>query len=134
MDHWLRIRNPSELHPAITHAISSMTPEATKPRRLPRFSLITLLVAVNVAGVLVWANVRQRQPWYMFNTSQRLWYVQGWPFEARLSTDEPDGADQVRWNRSWQWWSVVGNAMFAIFVIGGSCTLIEYLVRKGNRG
>ena len=28
-----------------------------KPTR-PRFSLITLIVAVNVAGVLVWANVR----------------------------------------------------------------------------
>ena len=26
--------------------------------RKPRFSLITLIVAVNVAGVLVWANVR----------------------------------------------------------------------------
>ncbi len=26
-------------------------------RRLPRFWLMTLIVAVNVAGVLVWANV-----------------------------------------------------------------------------
>ena len=30
------------------------------PRRRLRFSLITLLVAVNVAGVLVWANVSER--------------------------------------------------------------------------
>ena len=32
-----------------------------KPTR-PRISLITLIVAVNVAGVLVWANVRERKP------------------------------------------------------------------------
>ena len=30
-------------------------------KHLPRFSLITLIVAVNVAGVLLWANVRGRE-------------------------------------------------------------------------
>ena len=37
-----------------------MTTLAPKPNRCwpPRFSLITLIVAVNVAGVLLWANLR----------------------------------------------------------------------------
>ena len=37
-----------------------MTTPANRKRRWPRFSLLTLIVVVNVAGVLVWANVRQR--------------------------------------------------------------------------
>ena len=35
-----------------------MTADAANPRRLPRFTLITLIVAVNVAGVLVWSAWR----------------------------------------------------------------------------
>ena len=44
-----------------------------KPRRF-RFSLITLLVAVNVAGMLVWANVHD-------DSESDAYFLRGWPIQ-----------------------------------------------------
>ena len=53
----------------------------------PRISLITLIVAVNVAGVLVWANLREtpkdlNHAMSMRSGSESTPYVQGWPLAA----------------------------------------------------
>ena len=60
---------------------SRMTNKPPLKRRLPRYSLITLLVAVNVAGVLLWANVREVTGRAELSESDHsVWTQRGWPF------------------------------------------------------
>ena len=80
-----------------------MPAEAPK-RRLPKFSLITLIVAVNVAGVLLWANVNGRPfDW-------RLWDFSG--------------------NMYIHTYHVFLDILISLIVIVAAGTLTEFLVRK----
>lgn len=66
-----------------------MTSDQEQPKRRFRFSLITLLVAVNVAGVLVWANLVHRNDVILVDRESMPAFVQGWPATAMRARPNP---------------------------------------------
>jgi len=116
-----------------------------KPNRF-RFSLITLVVAVNVAGVLVWANVRGRtgmpedfrSDWsYLSDRFARdgapKHTVRGWPRPAYYDTDF--GARDAERGKFMSE-GVAFNGFFAIMLLvtlGGLTELLVCKLRKAKR-
>ena len=107
-----------------------MSSEVPK-RRLPRFSLITLIVAVNVAGVLVWANVAKRDQYRAIEvhgilSPQVPFKVSGFPLIHRERMHVKLLGNKG--TRSFA--SMAFNLLFAIVAICGSALLTELLVRR----
>ncbi len=107
------------------------------PKRRFRFSLITLIVAVNVAGVLVWANVVVRtsdsENWDDGPIDSR-----GWPFIA--CTDAGDISlsflgswsgkrDGVITSPSWNWTILSVNIVICLLAVVAAARLTELEVR-----
>ena len=122
-----------------------MAPEVSK-RRLPRFSLITLVVVVNVAGVLVWANLRNQPP--LLYPSRLAVYHQGWPMphyskRSQHITDRKPPAffggpalppkTRVILREQWHWKWLIGNMTISLVIIASSAVCAEFLVRKAKR-
>lgn len=112
------------------HARARATLSAMRIPR-PRFSLLSLIVMVNVTGLLIWANVRVDQPYlrqYSGEPSKPSYYwwarCRGWPFhyqiiesyqvwpgEGRGTLPTRDGNlvpfEEMEWVRRWlptNWW------------------------------
>jgi hypothetical protein len=64
----------------------------------PRFSLLSLIVMVNVAGILVWENVKAKESWTDYGDSY-IYAEQGWPLVARRTEQNEDNIHLG----SWQW-------------------------------
>ncbi len=130
-------------------------PSDAPKRRLPRFSLITLIVAVNVAGVMVWVNLRVRtvtrilQETYeaglLTITVSKIKSQQGWPFmhgetlryswqdvagpSRKRVTDrasETTGVIPTRWYPT----ALICNLTIGVMLASLSALLTEFLVRK----
>ena len=98
-----------------------------------RFSLITLLVAVNVAGVLVWANVRGRADARYVNSFQQSERFHGWPMViyAKPVMILPFRiGGRSSWPSAFYWDGLLNNIVVGISFIGLSSFLTEFLVRK----
>ena len=111
-----------------------------QPRRLPRFSLITLLVAVNVAGVLVWANLRNQEepPFALWPT-----VLVGWPLQyAQKPTRSPiidsflkdigiDWMDENMDTYTWfEWTPLLGDIVICLRLTVATGLLTEFTVRR----
>ncbi len=103
----------------------SMTnaPEQPKRRRF-QFSLLTLIVAVNVAGVLVWANVHLKDFSADIDSIEMIYHVQsqGWPLAARMIQDHTFS--------HWLWHNCALNALIALSFLTNAGLLTEFLVRR----
>ena len=122
-------------------------------RKRFRFSLITLIVAVNVAGVLVWANLERtyvepvvavpfssRPPPTSFSFMTKLGRLQGWPLVIRRlrptvitissvpGTIQGTDSSQPIWR--WSWISIASNLAVAILILSAFCAITEFLVRR----
>ena len=117
-------------------------------RRL-RFSLITLIVAVNVAGVLVWANVRT--VYRKTTIDDDTWshtVGQGWPFPIKADSEvwtlNPNNVPLTAsfdWSgpmimfrdadkSGWHWNALVLDLGIALSILLLATLLTELLVRK----
>ena len=100
-----------------------------------RFSLITLVVAVNVAGVLVWANIAVHNPFegknYIVSPPRpRVFY--GWPVPACARYIDVVPSPGILFGADYQWF-VAGSICDTVFALGfifGSGMVTEFLVRK----
>jgi len=106
------------------------------PRRRFRFSLITLIVAVNVAGVLVWANVKKKETGAIPVSGGRAYETMryGWPMVACVMT-RVTGLAAVRGEslteaRAWEPAGVLTNAVAAILAVLFFGWATEFLVRR----
>ena len=127
-----------------------------KPRRF-RFSLITIIVVVNVAGLLLWANVSIRTQYFLMTESGTMVpkslplsagaypFIEsvGWPFESYR------GEGTVKINSRGDSYRPKGiissnigalpiNAVISLALLSGIAALTETFVRKEkhrvNRG
>ena len=122
-----------------------MTLPAKSKRRLPRFSLLTLIVAVNVAGLLLWANVtdgeRHDEVFIShYGKISRTTIGQGWPFPVRLTRElvfidrtKMSEGDIHLYEEPWIEWTLGGlikNIALGLTIILIAASLTEFLVRK----
>ena len=122
------------------------TPSA--PSRF-RFSLVTIIVAVNVAGVLIWANSRavawDDVPPLMFGSTAThpkvvRAFQYGWPFAMRERRDYMSVSigswvmiprTETRWiHTEWHMQHVAANSIIAVAIVALSCFVTELLVRR----
>ena len=120
-----------------------MTDPVFTPPRF-RFSLLTIIVTVNVAGVLIWANVRKVKSkdgaTVVASPTSFLDYTlhtQGWP-SAAIETQDPYGridpvggrASNVDNRLVWHTRGIFINVLTAIGCLAGVAIATELLVRK----
>jgi len=134
--HRNRLLQPSALR-RILDSVTDTTDNAekTRPRRF-RFSLITLIVAVNVAGVLVWANVAHRKPTLLVDDEIEPAFEQGWPATASRTysfrtMDKPETGDVgVFLGSGYRISSALTNLAVALIILITLTTSTEFLARK----
>ena len=119
-----------------------MTRDQEQSQRRFRFSLITLLVAVSVAGVLIWANVSPIQRTWVDNSERRRSPLEhdtwGWPL-AYVSEMIPGqtavGASPPLFRLiPFSWLRLLGDMVVGIGIVVLGGFMSEFLVRRFRKG
>jgi len=92
-----------------------------------RFSLLSLVVGVVLAGGVVWLNLRPRADWVECShggIEQEHSY--GWPFKARYRFVWPHEPDSY----GWLWKGLAVNIAIGLAIVFGGAGVCEWLVRR----